>query len=229
MHFYFFFRFKKDPDSHHPGLTFKKKSQEIFPNITLSGILERKQETEEGGKRAASRSWKLFFVILSGQSLVFFRDRQEMESGKELPVGKVDVLNSKVEIPYSYTKKKFVFRLRTCQEAEYLFNATSAEMQKTWIETIHRIASSNDKDNMKDSGEAALLEQQQQQNLQCPPAPSENLQQQLQLHNGNRSSSTDSKDFSDGGGGNSLASNYRHQQQKKSSVFDKFLNRKVKQ
>ena len=129
-----------------------------------------------------------------------------MESGKE-PVGKVSVRNARAEIPHSYTKKKFVFRLTTELEAEYLFNATSPEMQRNWIESINNF-----------SQPELLMDHHHHQ------------QQQHENGNGERttgsSNSIDTtKDSSDGGsvgGGGS-------RQHKKSSVFDKFLSRKVKQ
>jgi len=38
------------------------------------GLLDRKDDTVEGGKKAINRKWKTWSVILTGSQLLFFRD-----------------------------------------------------------------------------------------------------------------------------------------------------------
>ena len=47
-----------------------------LPPSEMEGYLERKQELQNGGKKATIRSWKNFYTVLCGQLLCFFRDRQ---------------------------------------------------------------------------------------------------------------------------------------------------------
>jgi hypothetical protein len=42
--------------------------------VTKSGILVRKDEAGEGGKRAQNRKWREWSVVLTGSQLLFFRD-----------------------------------------------------------------------------------------------------------------------------------------------------------
>lgn len=42
--------------------------------ITKVGILNRKDDTQEGGKKTSNRKWKPWSVILTGSQLLFFRD-----------------------------------------------------------------------------------------------------------------------------------------------------------
>jgi hypothetical protein len=42
--------------------------------VTKVGVLSRKDETAEGGKKASSRKWKEWSVVLTGSQLLFFRD-----------------------------------------------------------------------------------------------------------------------------------------------------------
>lgn len=42
--------------------------------VTKVGLLIRKDDTVEGGKRATNRKWKTWSVILTGSQLLFFRD-----------------------------------------------------------------------------------------------------------------------------------------------------------
>lgn len=40
--------------------------------ITKVGLLSRKEDLAEGGKKAASRKWKAWTVVLTGSQLLFF-------------------------------------------------------------------------------------------------------------------------------------------------------------
>jgi hypothetical protein len=39
-------------------------------------MLERKQELQGGGKRAAIRSWKYMYTAIFGQVMAFFKDKE---------------------------------------------------------------------------------------------------------------------------------------------------------
>lgn len=42
--------------------------------VTKAGLLQRKDDTAEGGRRAGNRKWREWSVILTGSQLLFFRD-----------------------------------------------------------------------------------------------------------------------------------------------------------
>lgn len=42
--------------------------------VTKVGILHRKEDTIEGGRKASSRKWRPWSVLLTGSKLLFFRD-----------------------------------------------------------------------------------------------------------------------------------------------------------
>ena len=52
----------------------KYKLPEMLPPPDLKAFVERKQELQGGGKKAAIRSWKSFYAVLFGQILAFFKD-----------------------------------------------------------------------------------------------------------------------------------------------------------
>lgn len=42
--------------------------------VTKAGLLQRKDDTAEGGRKASNRKWREWSVILTGSQLLFFRD-----------------------------------------------------------------------------------------------------------------------------------------------------------
>lgn len=54
----------------------KFKLPENLAPLELEAMMDRKQEHQSGGKRAAIRSWKNYYTALFGQVMAFFRDRE---------------------------------------------------------------------------------------------------------------------------------------------------------
>lgn len=54
----------------------KYKLPDNLPPAEIEGFLDRKQEFQSGGKKAAIRSWKNFYTVLYGQIMAFFRDKE---------------------------------------------------------------------------------------------------------------------------------------------------------
>ena len=52
----------------------KYKLPDNLPPAELETTLERKQELQSGGKKAAVRSWKTYYTVLYGQLIAFFKD-----------------------------------------------------------------------------------------------------------------------------------------------------------
>lgn len=64
----------------------KYKIPENLPPPDFEGHVERKVECQSGGKRATIRSWKNYYMVLYGQVLVFYKDKEGMCS-QRLTVG----------------------------------------------------------------------------------------------------------------------------------------------
>jgi hypothetical protein len=54
----------------------KFKLPENLQPAELDAMLERKQELQGGGKRAAIRSWKYMYTAIFGQAMAFFKDKE---------------------------------------------------------------------------------------------------------------------------------------------------------
>jgi spectrin beta len=54
----------------------KYKIPENLPPADFEGYVERKVESQSGGKRATIRSWKNYYMVLYRQILVFYKDKE---------------------------------------------------------------------------------------------------------------------------------------------------------
>ena len=43
------------------------------------GFLQRKNELDEGGRKAATRSWKNYYSVLIGPLLNFYKDKRDFQ------------------------------------------------------------------------------------------------------------------------------------------------------
>lgn len=115
----------------------KKKHPENLPPTEIEGYLERKHELQAGGKRAAVRSWKHYYVLLCGQLLCFFKDQEDFEMSKVGSSSPISVYLAKCEVATDYTKRKFVFRVKPTDGSEFLFAAESKESMDGWVKKIN--------------------------------------------------------------------------------------------
>ncbi|XP_041352702.1 spectrin beta chain, non-erythrocytic 5-like isoform X2 [Gigantopelta aegis] len=106
-----------------------------LPPSEMEGFLERKQELQTGGKKAAIRNWKNFFTVLFGQLLCFFKDR-EAHAESQAAAPPLNIHKAICEIATDYTKKKNVLRLRLHDGAEFLLEASSTEEMNEWLKKI---------------------------------------------------------------------------------------------
>lgn len=56
------------------GMPSESSSDVWTLKVTKVGLLNRKDDILEGGKKASNRKWKLWSVVLTGSQLLFFRD-----------------------------------------------------------------------------------------------------------------------------------------------------------
>merc|ERR1712038_1670814 len=106
-----------------------------MPPVLIDGFLERKQQNQSGGKRSTIRSWKTYYTVLSGSILCFFKDENDFKEAKNASPP-ILIHNAQIEEAKDYTKKKYVIRLITQDSSEFLFDASSRDNQKNWIEKL---------------------------------------------------------------------------------------------
>lgn len=106
-----------------------------LPPVEMQGMLERKHESQSGGKKAPVRSWKPFYTVLCGQLLCFFKDVEDFAQ-KKAATAPVNILSAKCERAEDYTKKKNVFRLVLQDASEFLFLTGSKESMNEWVNKI---------------------------------------------------------------------------------------------
>nr|XP_022333961.1 spectrin alpha chain, non-erythrocytic 1-like isoform X4 [Crassostrea virginica] len=114
----------------------KYKIPENLPPPDFEGHVERKVECQSGGKRATIRSWKNYYMVLYGQVLVFYKDKEET-----IPAAPaVFIHNAYCDVASDYHKKKNVLRLRSADGAESLIEAASPSDMKEWISKVQYYA-----------------------------------------------------------------------------------------
>uniref|UniRef100_A0A915JNM2 PH domain-containing protein n=1 Tax=Romanomermis culicivorax TaxID=13658 RepID=A0A915JNM2_ROMCU len=89
------------------------KKSDLFDDllsIEKAGYLECKQTLQSGGKRAAVRSWKMYYTVLCGQLICFFKDEQQFASRNALR-SPLYILGAQCRPAPEYHKKKNVIRL----------------------------------------------------------------------------------------------------------------------
>ena len=106
-----------------------------MPPVTMEGFLERKQQSNSGGKRSTIRSWKNYYTVISGQLLCFFKDQNDFKDWKAA-AAPIFLHNATTEKASDYTKKKHVIRLVTNDGSEFLFQAASKDSQDQWLQKL---------------------------------------------------------------------------------------------
>ncbi|XP_010213432.1 PREDICTED: rho GTPase-activating protein 23 [Tinamus guttatus] len=113
-----------------------------FSDVRREGWLHYKQILTKKGKKVGGgmRQWKRVFAVLRARSLSLCKDRREAVTcappapGEEEPP--ISIRACLVDISYSETKRKHVFRLTTADFCEYLFQAEDREDMLAWIKVI---------------------------------------------------------------------------------------------
>ena len=106
------------------------------------GYVMRKCCVDPNGKKTklGKRSWRMFFLTLRDMVLYCFKDEKSLT---------FDDFSAAIRIHHGlavrasdYTKKQFVFRLHTCDRAEYLFQTSDEKELLTWIDAINYVVAS---------------------------------------------------------------------------------------
>ncbi|GAA5940665.1 hypothetical protein JCM1841_002015, partial [Sporobolomyces salmonicolor] len=136
--------------------------------ITKIGMLSRKEDLSEGGKKAASRKWKAWSVVLTGSQLLFFKDshfayslQHTLDAAAAASQPRPDdshVLVFTLQSPFkpdavlslahtaaiydsTYKRHPNVFRLVAPAGRQYLFQAHDADDLNSWLHAINYAAS----------------------------------------------------------------------------------------
>lgn len=124
----------------------KGSSSEVFSDAAKEGWLHFRPLVTDKGKRVGGsiRPWKQMYVVLRGHSLYLYKDKREQmtPSEEEQPISVNACL---IDISYSETKRKNVFRLTT-SDCECLFQAEDRDDMLAWIKTIQESSNLNEED-----------------------------------------------------------------------------------
>ncbi|XP_078185735.1 rho GTPase-activating protein 21 isoform X8 [Callithrix jacchus] len=124
----------------------KDSSSEVFSDAAKEGWLHFRPLVTDKGKRVGGsiRPWKQMYVVLRGHSLYLYKDKREQTtpSEEEQPISVNACL---IDISYSETKRKNVFRLTT-SDCECLFQAEDRDDMLSWIKTIQESSNLNEED-----------------------------------------------------------------------------------
>uniref|UniRef100_A0A452QUQ8 Rho GTPase-activating protein 21 n=1 Tax=Ursus americanus TaxID=9643 RepID=A0A452QUQ8_URSAM len=122
----------------------KDSSSEVFSDAAKEGWLHFRPLVTDKGKRVGGsiRPWKQMYVVLRGHSLYLYKDKREQmtPSEEEQPISVNACL---IDISYSETKRKNVFRLTT-SDCECLFQAEDRDDMLAWIKTIQESSNLNE-------------------------------------------------------------------------------------
>ncbi|GAA6003670.1 hypothetical protein JCM10207_003538 [Rhodosporidiobolus poonsookiae] len=147
----------------------KKKDKPTVSSlkITKIGLLSRKEDLAEGGKKAASRKWKGWSVVLTGSQLLFFKDPHFAASLQHAldtaiaasepkpddnhvlvftiqtpfkPDAVLSLANSAAVYDSTYNKYRNVFRLVAPAGRQYLFQAHNTDDLNAWLHAINYAA-----------------------------------------------------------------------------------------
>ncbi|XP_049715908.1 rho GTPase-activating protein 23 isoform X1 [Elephas maximus indicus] len=121
-------------------------SDSTFSDVRREGWLYYKQILTKKGKKAGSglRQWKRVYAALRARSLSLSKERREPgpAAGAAVAVAGEDeaapvcIGSCLVDISYSETKRRHVFRLTTADFCEYLFQAEDRDDMLGWIRAI---------------------------------------------------------------------------------------------
>eukprot|EP00062_Callorhinchus_milii_P005585 gi/632945176/ref/XP_007887908.1/ PREDICTED: rho GTPase-activating protein 21 isoform X2 [Callorhinchus milii] len=128
----------------------RDSSSDGFSDASKDGWLQFRQLVTEKGKRVGGsiRPWKQMYSVLRGHTLYLHKDKKDKTSHASCQFEEEQPISIKaclIDISYSETKRKHVFRLTT-SECEYLFQAEDREDMLGWIKAIQENSNLDDQD-----------------------------------------------------------------------------------
>lgn len=124
------------------------------PELEKAGLLN-KTKIAEGGKKLR-KNWSPSWVVLVGNSLVFFKDPKSQtpsswKPGNSRPESSVDLRGAKLHWANELSSKKNVFKLRTVTGNEFLLQSETDSLIREWYNTIQNVIDRLDRENPLDN------------------------------------------------------------------------------
>ncbi|XP_074532774.1 rho GTPase-activating protein 9 isoform X3 [Halichoeres trimaculatus] len=129
-------------------------SESGTPELEKAGLLN-KTKIAEGGRKLR-KNWSPSWVVLVGNSLVFFKDPKSQtpaswRPGNSRPESSVDLRGAKLQWANELSSKKNVFKLRTVTGNEFLLQSETDSLIKEWFITIQSVIDRLDRENPLDN------------------------------------------------------------------------------
>ncbi|XP_016892032.1 rho GTPase-activating protein 15 isoform X1 [Cynoglossus semilaevis] len=124
------------------------------PELEKAGLLN-KTKIAEGGRKLR-KNWSPSWVVLVGNSLVFFKDPKSQtpsswKPGNSCPESSVDLRGAQLQWTNDLSSKKNVFKLRTVTGNEFLLQSETDSVIREWFNTIHKVIDKLDRENPLDN------------------------------------------------------------------------------
>ncbi|KAM4588420.1 rho GTPase-activating protein 15 isoform 2-T4 [Odontesthes bonariensis] len=124
------------------------------PELEKAGLLN-KTKIAEGGRKLR-KNWTHSWVVLVGNSLVFFKDPKSQtpsswRPGNSRPESSVDLRGAQLHWANELSSKKNVFKLRTVTGNEFLLQSETESLIKEWYGTIKNVIDRLDRENPLDN------------------------------------------------------------------------------
>ncbi|XDV35173.1 hypothetical protein PO909_005172, partial [Leuciscus waleckii] len=129
-------------------------SEGVTPELEKAGLLN-KTKIAEGGRKLR-KNWNPSWVVLVGNSLVFFKDPKSQnpdswKPGNSRPESSVDLRGAQLQWANDLSSKKNVFKLRTITGNEFLLQSETDSLIREWYRTIQNVIDRLDKENPLDN------------------------------------------------------------------------------
>ncbi|XP_024126622.1 rho GTPase-activating protein 9 isoform X4 [Oryzias melastigma] len=124
------------------------------PELEKAGLLN-KTKIAEGGRKLR-KNWGSSWVVLVGNSLVFYKDPKSQspsswKPGSSRPESSVDLRGAQLHWANELSSKKNVFKLRTVTGNEFLLQSETDSLIKEWYNTIKNVIERLDRENPLDN------------------------------------------------------------------------------
>ncbi|XP_060724156.1 rho GTPase-activating protein 15 isoform X1 [Tachysurus vachellii] len=129
-------------------------SDGLTPELEKAGLLN-KTKIAEGGRKLR-KNWNPSWVVLVGNSLMFFKDPKTQNTdswkpGNSCPESSVDLRGAQLQWANELSSKKNVFKLRTVTGNEFLLQSDTESVIREWYSTIQKVIDKLDKENPLDN------------------------------------------------------------------------------
>uniref|UniRef100_A0A9J8A0D8 Rho GTPase activating protein 9 n=1 Tax=Cyprinus carpio carpio TaxID=630221 RepID=A0A9J8A0D8_CYPCA len=126
----------------------------VSPELEKAGLLN-KTKIAEGGRKLR-KNWNPSWVVLVGNSLVFFKDPKSQnpdswKPGNSRPESSVDLRGAQLQWADDLSSRKNVFKLRTITGNEFLLQSETESLIREWYRTIQNVIDRLDKENPLDN------------------------------------------------------------------------------